>query len=102
MRTNSFIFTADVNSAADMQQIEMLRNSIKSINKMDKETDRVNAYYWEKFSAVYTHAPRYRVSLKARGARRVHAIADGKSKYAYDDVLPLKHAERIDVYVHAR
>ncbi len=103
MRTNSFIFTADVNSATDMQQIEMLRNSIKAVNKMAKQTDIMNTYRCEQgYDDWKDITPKYRVSLKARGPRRVHAIADGKSKYAYDDVLPLRHAERVDVYVHAR
>jgi len=103
MRTNSYVFTADVNSAADMQQIESIRDSIKSVNALARETDRINQYRCEQgYSEWRDITPKYRVSLKARGARRVHAIADGKSKCAYDDVLPLRHAERIDVYVHAR
>ena len=45
--------------------------------------------------------PKYRVSLMPRGPRRAAAIADGRSPRAYDSCLPLRHAERIDVYVHA-
>ena len=33
-------------------------------------------------------------------AIRAAAIADGRSPRAYDSCLPLRHAERIDVYVH--
>ena len=103
MRTNSFIFTADVNSATDMQQIEMLRNSIKAVNKMAKETDRINDYrYQHGYDTDCTIAPKYRVSLMPRGPRRVAAIADGRSPRAYDSCLPIRHAETIDVYIHER
>ena len=103
MRTNSFIFTADVNSATDMQQIEMLRNSIKAVNKMAKETDRINDYrYQHGCDTDCTISPKYRVSLMPRGPRRAAAITDGRSPRAYDSCLPIRHAERIDVYVHAR
>ena len=103
MRTNSFIFTADVNSATDMQQIEMLRNSIKAVNKMAKETDRINDYrYQHGCDTDCTIAPKYRVSLMPRGPRRAAAIADGVSKYSYDSCLPIRHAETIDVYIHER
>ena len=101
MRTNSFIFTADVNSAADMQQIEILRNSIKAVNKMAKQTDTMNQYRCEHgYDDWKDVTPKYRVSLMPRGPRRAAAIADGRSPRAYDSCLPLRHAERIDVYVH--
>ena len=44
MRTKSYVFTADVNSVFDMMQIETLRASIKSVNAMAKETDRISDY----------------------------------------------------------
>ena len=104
MRTNSYVFTADVNSAVDMMQIETLRASIKSVNAMAKETDRINEYrydhgYDDVLPAVTS---KYRVSLMPRGPRRAAAIADGRSKYAYDSCLPIRHAETIDVYIHER
>ena len=104
MRTNSYVFTADVNSAVDMMQIETLRASIKSVNAMAKETDRMNQYRYDHGYADYAFpdVPKYRVSLMARGPRRAAAVADGRSKYAYDSCLPLRHAETIDVYIHER
>lgn len=104
MRTKSYVFTADVNSVADMLQIETLRASIKSVNAMAKETDRINQYRYDHGYADYgfPDVPKYRVSLMPRGPRRAAAIADGRSKYAYDSCLPLKHAETIDVYIHER
>lgn len=104
MRTNSYVFTADVNSVFDMMQIETLRASIKSVNAMAKETDRINEY---RYNTGYddmlpAETPKYRVSLMARGPRRAAAIADGRSKYAYDSCLPIRHAETIDVYIHER
>ena len=104
MRTKSYVFTADVNSAVDMMQIETLRASIKSVNTMAKETDRINEY---RYNTGYNdmlpaETPKYRVSLMPRGPRRAAAIADGRSKYAYDSCLPIRHAETIDVYIHER
>jgi hypothetical protein len=104
MRTKSFVFTADVNSVFDMMQIETLRSSIKSVNAMAKESDRINDYryntgYDDMLPAV---TPKYRVSLMPRGPRRAAAIADGVSKYSYDSCLPIRHAETIDVYIHER
>ncbi len=103
MRTKSFVFTADVNSVFDMMQIETLRSSIKSVNAMAKETDRINDYrYQSGYDTDCTVTPKYRVSLMPRGPRRVAAIADGRSPRAYDSCLPIRHAETIDVYIHER
>jgi hypothetical protein len=103
MRTKSFVFTADVNSVFDMMQIETLRSSIKSVNAMAKETDRINDYRYQcGYDTDCTVTPKYRVSLMPRGPRRAAAVADGRSKYAYDSCLPIRHAETIDVYIHER
>jgi hypothetical protein len=103
MRTKSYVFTADVNSVFDMMQIETLRASIKSVNAMAKETDRINDYrYQSGYDTDCTVTPKYRVSLMPRGPRRVAAIADGRSPRAYDSCLPIRHAETIDVYIHER
>jgi len=104
MRTKSFVFTADVNSVFDMMQIETLRSSIKSVNAMAKETDRINEYRYDTGwdDVLETSTPKYRVSLMPRGPRRVAAIADGRSPRAYDSCLPIRHAETIDVYIHER
>ena len=104
MRTSSYVFTADVNSAADMLQIETLRASIKAVNALAKETDRINEYRYNSGYDDYNlpNVPRYRVSLMPRGPRQAAAIADGRSKYAYDSCLPLRHAKTIDVYIHER
>lgn len=104
MRTSSYVFTADVNSAADMLQIETLRASIKAVNAMARETDRMNQYRYDHGYADYNFpdVPKYRVSLMPRGPRQAAALADGKTKYAYDSTLPLRHAKTIDVYIHER
>jgi hypothetical protein len=104
MRSKSFIFSADVNSVFDMMQIETLRTSIKSINSMSKETDRINEYRYDTGydDILEARTPKYRVSLMPRGPRRAAAIADGRSPRAYDSTLPLRHAETIDVYIHER
>ena len=41
-RTNSYVMTAHVESAGDMLELQTVRNAIKTINKMAKETDRMN------------------------------------------------------------
>ena len=104
MRSKRFVFTADINSVWDMQQIAMLRSSIKSVNALAKETDHMNEYRYDYgYDDVLTpELPRYRVSLMPRGPRRAAALADGRSKYAYDSCLPIRHAETIDVYIHER
>jgi len=47
----------------------------------------------------YYYVPRLRVSLRARGNRKVHAINDGLRARAYDQQLPHKYASHFDVYV---
>ena len=47
----------------------------------------------------YYRIPRLKVSLRARGNRKQHAINDGLSSRAYDQQLPHKYASYFDVYV---
>ena len=104
IRSKSYQFTADVNSVYDMMQIEILRTSIKSINSMARETDRINEYRYDTgyVDILEASTPKYRVSLMPRGPRRVAAWKDGRSPRAYDSTLPLRHVETIDVYIHER
>jgi hypothetical protein len=41
-----------------------------------------------------------RITIRGRGARTKHAVADGKRPRNYDQDLPLRHAEWFAVYVH--
>jgi hypothetical protein len=101
-RSDSYQFTADVNSVNDMFLVEQVRKSVKCINKMAKQTEMSQQYRYDSgWSDVEPQKlPRYRVTIMPRGARTVHAIADGRSPRAYDSTLPIRHAERLDVYIH--
>ena len=97
-RTDSYVFTAHTASAGDMLEIETIRKTVKAINKQSKNAERWHTILHGNDDLV-TY-PRYRVSLKPRGPRTKNAIADGKHPRAYDQSLPLRHAERLDVYIH--
>ena len=92
MRTDAYIMTAHTESAGDMLEIETVRKAVKSINKLNKLKER-----WSSNSL-----PRYRVTLHARGPRAENAKALGRHPRAFDRELPMKFAERIDVYIHER
>ncbi len=100
--SNSHVMTAYTASAGDMLELQTVRNTIKAINKMAKETDRMNEYRFNSgwSSTPPRKSPRYRVKCQGRGPRTKHAIADGRHPRAYDQSLPLRHAERMDVYVY--
>ncbi len=100
--SNSHVMTAYTASAGDMLELQTVRNTIKAINKMAKETDRINEYRFNSgwSSTPPRKSPRYRVKCQGRGPRTKHAIADGRHPRAYDQSLPLRHAERMDVYVY--
>lgn len=90
--------TADYNDAGGMLTIEMLRDSIKAVNELAAQQDRWAEYRQE----VVTPAPRYYVKLQGRGPRTRTALSVGRSARAFDQSLPLKFAERVDVYVYKR
>jgi len=103
-RTNSYVMTAHVKSAGDMLELQTVRNAVKTINKMARQTDKINQYRyesgWNDVSKPLT--PKYRVNVMPRGPRTAAAIADGRHPRAYDSTLPIRHAERLDVYIHRR
>lgn len=100
-RSSTYVFTADPQSAMDMQQIDLVKKSVKSINDSAR-----NSHKWAIRRAEYNGNPLpksptlYRVRLMARGPRRQAAIADGLRKCAYDSSLPQRHATHFDVYIH--
>ena len=103
-RTNSYVMTADVKSTGDMLQLQTVRNAVKVINKSAREVDRINEYRYNTgwIDELPGLTPKYRVNVMPRGPRKIHAIADGRSPRAYDSTLPIRHAERLDVYIHER
>ena len=100
--SDSYVMTAHTASAGDMLELETVRKTIKSINKMAKESDRINQYRFDNgwSSTIPSKSPRYRVKCQGRGPRAKVAIGLGKSARAFDQYLPLKFAERMDVYVY--
>ena len=104
MRTDAYVMTAYTECAGSMLEIETVRNAVKSINKVNKLKER---YAQSAFDNGYTvkipqKLPRYRVTLHGRGPRKEFAKSLGKHPRAFDRELPLKFAERIDVYIHER
>ena len=91
------IMTAFTASASDMLEVETIRKTVKLINKENKRLEERMLY--GSSNQIVKH-PRYRVKLQGRGPRTIHAIADGKNPRAYDQSLPIRHAERVDVYVY--
>ena len=97
----SYIFTAHVESAADMAQIAIVKRTVSASNKMAK-----NKFKWETTRALYkgVQLPEkptlFRVRLMPRGPRRAAALKDGLRRTAYDQSLPARHATHFDVYVH--
>lgn len=102
--SNSYVGTYWTASAGDMLEIKKIREVVKVINRHNKNKEK-NALY--RFEHGYSkqppvQLPRMRVELKGRGPRAEHAIADGRYPGAYNQTLPLRHAERVDVYIYER
>jgi hypothetical protein len=85
--SKDYLKTLHVECAGDMLELQSIRNIIKMINKKAKQSSNGNPY------------TRNIVRVKPRGARTKHAIADGRHPRAYDQSLPIRHAERLDVYI---
>jgi len=99
MRTDAYVFTAHTACATDMLEIETIRKTVNRINKINKQKEKwLNRYGYP----IKQKLPRYRTTLHARGPRAEYARALGKHPRAFDRELPMKFAERIDVYIHER
>ncbi len=99
-RSDSYIFTADPLSAFDMEKLEMVKKTVRAMNKEAK-----TAYGYAVRRAEYHGEPipkaptRKRVRLMGRGPRKQAALNDYGRKRAYDAYLPQRHAIRFDVYI---
>jgi hypothetical protein len=99
-RSTSYVFTADPMSASDMQQIAMIKKTVKSMNDQAKQS-----HYWAVKRAEYRGLPvpkapdRYRVRLMGRGPRKQAALNDYGRSRAYDAYLPQRYATKFDVYI---
>lgn len=105
-RTSSYVMTADANSAADMQQIELIKKSVKSINDTARQAHKFAMHRAEYMQKPLPMKPKlYRVRLMGRGPRKeAHLDNLRKGGYAvwsgYNSYLPQRYAQRFDVYIH--
>lgn len=100
VRSKSYVFTADPQSAVDMQQIAIIKKAVKSMNDQEKQAHVYACRRAEYRGEPLPKAPRrYRVRLMGRGPRKQAAIQDYGRKYAYDSYLPQRYATRFDVYI---
>jgi len=103
-QSTSYIGTFYTGSAGDMLEIETIRKTVRAINTSARARYKNRKQYLEWLgSDEEPGSPAlYYVKCQARGPRAKHARADGKHARAYDQSLPLRHAERLDVYVYER
>lgn len=90
-RTAAYVFTADVNSVADMQQIEVVRKTVLAVNRRNRQASKWSGKEPEIF----------RVTLKARLGKNNPAYA-AKYKQQWIKSIKLEDAQRIDVYIQRR
>ena len=103
-QSTSYVGTFYTGSAGDMLEIETIRKTVKAINTSARARYKNRKQYLEWIgSDEEPGSPAlYYVKCQARGPRAKHARADGKYARAYDQSLPLRHAERLDVYIYER
>lgn len=90
-RTPNYIFTADPMSVNDMQQIEIVRKTVRTSNILARGRAK-----WKGEKPVI-----YRVCLKARLGKGNPASEFYRTRSDYQSIK-LEHAQRIDVYVQER
>lgn len=90
-RTNAYVFTADVNSVADVQQIKVVRRTVAAINRRNRAAAKCS----DKEPEIF------RVALKPRLGKNnpMYAL---KYKHQYIKSIKLEDAQRIDVYIQRR
>ena len=95
--SNTYVGTYWTDCAGDMLEVSKIREVIKAVNNEAKWAEQSQ---WKNKAGV--KFPRYRVKLQGRGPRKEAAVADGRHRNAYDRSLPLRHAERVDLYIYER
>ena len=103
-QSTSYVGTFYTGSAGDMLEIETIRKSVRAINATARSryNNRKQYLEWIGSDEEPGSPALYYVKCQARGPRTKHARADGKYARAYDQSLPLRHAERLDVYIYER
>lgn len=105
-RTSSYVFTADANSVVDMQQINLIKKTVKSINDTARTSYKHAVRRAEYYGNPIPKKPKiYRVRLMGRGPRKTayhDNLANGGYRVwsGYNSYLPQKYANRFDVYIH--
>ena len=100
VRASTYVFTADPNSVADMEKIEIIRKSVKSMN-----AQLLQAHKYAVRNAIFFDRPMpkkpqlYRTRLLGRGPRKDAALKDYGHARAYDAYLPQRYAVKFDVYI---
>jgi hypothetical protein len=98
--------TADVNSAVDMEQIALIKKSVKAINDQARLSHKYAIRRADYMREPVPKKPKlYRVRLMPRGPRKasyLDNLANGGHKVwsGYNSYLPQKYAQRFDVYIH--
>ncbi|ATV46306.1 hypothetical protein [Lake Baikal phage Baikal-20-5m-C28] len=99
-RTTNYIFTADPLSVTDMQQITIVKKTVKAMNDTAMQSYK---YAYMRASVTGQQFPkkptRQRVRLMGRGPRRIAERIDGLRRGSYDAYLPQRHAVTFDVYI---
>jgi hypothetical protein len=99
-RTSNYIFTADPQSVADMQQIAIVKKTVKAMNDAARQ-----AHVYARRNAIFRCEPvpkaptMKRVRLLGRGPRVQAALNDYGRRRAYDSYLPQRYATSFDVYI---
>ena len=103
-QSTSYVGTFYTGSAGDMLEIETIRKSVRAINATARSRYKNRKQYLEWIgSDEEPGSPAlYYVKCQGRGPRTKHARADGRYARAYDQSLPLRYAERLDVYIYER
>lgn len=98
-RSTNYVFTAHTKSAGDMLELETVRKAVKVINSDLRRFKYGTRAKKDGYGSPYRQ---FYVKCQGRGPRTSAALADGKRARAYDQSLPLSHAETMDVYVYER
>ena len=95
--SSSYITTVDPKDVSSMLELQTIRNLVKKQNAvLRKRASQASMNYGpQKLVQFY-------VKCQGRGPRVKHAVAQGSYRRRYDQSLPLKFAERMDVYVYER
>jgi len=99
--STSYVMTVDTRSASQMFELEMVRKSVKIMNA-DLRAAKTAIVQGLPVTTTPSDAKQYYVKSQGRGARTAPALRDGKHPRRYDQSLPLRHADRLDVYIYRR